>query len=362
MTNPVLKILLGIFLSLAIWGHPACLLAQSLPSQPQPQASPPQASAPAPGADFEFYKKNGHTNKDWNDFVKQGFEAYEQQNCDSALTSLKQAVGAQCQDALVFFKMAACSELIDSPYTALQYYQLAQEKLDKLNVSHRYKTEIYESYGRALFKAVRYDQAFPLLTKAVALGTPSFALNYMVGFLYSKKGDSQAALDSFTRALTYDTTGVPPTLLSSVYREVAKAQVQLKNYQAATPLLEKAFQLNPNDPEVVKMKNESSLGLQQNSMIQMIQSLSDPNHTKTSDSGSQPPPPAAAKLPPLESQPTLKDPTPPLGIPSSQTTLPPRSNPAPPAPAPQAPPAVSMPTTGVGSTPIKLEPLPPMKP
>src|SRR6188474_3546996 len=79
----------------------------------------------ADSADYEFYKKNGHTHKDWNDDVRLGFEAYDQQNCELALTHLKKAVGAQSQDPLVFFKLAVCSELIDSPYTALQYYQLS---------------------------------------------------------------------------------------------------------------------------------------------------------------------------------------------------------------------------------------------
>lgn len=319
----------------------------------------------ADSVDYEFYKKNGHNDKNWNEDVKLGFEAYDQQNCDLALSHLRKAVSAQCQDGLVFFKMAVCSELIDSPYTAVQYYQLAQEKLEKTQGTHRYKNEIYENYGRALFKAGKHDLAFPLLVKAVALGTPSFGLNYMVGYLYSKKGDFQGAVDSFNRALTYDTTGVAPDLLGGVYREVAKAQVQQKNYQAAMPLLDKALQLNPQDQEATKLRNEASLGLQQGSMIEMIQNLSgdlnNPTKAKTVV-GSQPPPPAAAKLPPLESQGTLKDPTPPLGSPTPPSGNPPATSLQSPPPPAVPQPAISLPTTGGGTTPMKLEPLPPARP
>ncbi|HEX5033755.1 MAG TPA: hypothetical protein VFW62_04690, partial [bacterium] len=136
----------------------AFLLCIPLPARAQDQVD-----------DFAFYKKYGHTSKVWDESVQQGFAAYDQQNCDQALTHLKQAVAGQCQDALVYFKLAVCSEVAGSPYTALQYYQLAEEKLNQMQVLHRYQKDIYEAYGRALFQGKKFDEAFNYLTKAAAV-------------------------------------------------------------------------------------------------------------------------------------------------------------------------------------------------
>lgn len=274
--------------------------------------------------DFEFYKKYGHSSKVWNDAVQQGFTAYDQQNCDQAMTFLKQAVAAQCQDALVYFKLAVCSEVAQSPYTALQYYQLAEEKLGQMQVLHRYQKDIYEAYGRALFQGKKFDEAFNYLTKAAAVGTPSFGLYYMVGFLYAKKNDTKAALEFFEKALAQDTTKAPPQLLAMIYREVAKSYMQTKTYDRAGELLTKSLQLNPTDAEAQQMQNQLSTLRQQQSMVQMIQNIEvNRNGEKTGAAPvSKPPPPAASQLPPLDGN-TPKDPTPPLGAKTSPTPPPP---------------------------------------
>lgn len=267
----------------------------------------------AQSQDFEFYKKYGHHSKQWDDYVKQGFGAYEQQNCEEAMSALKQAVAAQCQDGLVYYKLAVCSEVAGTPYTALQYYQLAEEKLSKLEVLHPYQKDLYESYGRALFQAKRFDEAFPYLVRAAAIGSPSFGLYYMVGYLYAKKNDSKAAVEFFDKALAQDTSKAPPPILALVYREVAKSYAKEKNNQKAMDLLSKALQINPNDQEAIQLKNQISNVLTQESIIQMIQNAEGQVSGNSSPSGSsKAPPPAAAKLPPLENQGT-KDPTPPLG-------------------------------------------------
>jgi tetratricopeptide (TPR) repeat protein len=297
--------------------------------------------------DFEFYKKYGHSSKVWNDMVQQGFAAYDQQNCDQAMTMLKQAVAAQCQDALVYFKLAVCSEVGGSPYTALQYYQLAEEKMGTMQVLHRYQTDIYEAYGRALFQGKRFDEAFKYLTKAAAVGAPSFGLYYMVGYLYAKKNDVKAALEFFEKALAQDTSKAPPQLLGMIYREVAKSYIQAKNYTKAGELVTKALQINPSDGEATQLQSNLNTYRQQESMIQMIQNV------ETNRSGerpaaapvSKPPPPAASQLPPLEGS-GPKDPTPPLG------TGPSTSSPPPPQPQPK-------PSTG--GNPGTLQPLPPLQ-
>lgn len=303
------------------------------------------APARAQSQDFEFYKKYGHASKQWNDYVQQGFAAYDRQNCEEAMTALKQAIAAQCQDALVYYKLAVCSEVAGTPYTALQYYQLAEEKLGKLEVLHPYQKDIFESYGRALFQAKRFDEAFPYLVRAAAVGTPSFGLYYMVGFLYAKKGDTKAAVEFFDKALAQDTSKAPPQILAVVYREVAKSYAKEKNNQRAMELLKMALAINPNDTEANQLRTQLSHIQAQETLLQMIHSAEGKVTGQESAPGtSKPPPPAASKLPPLEGQ-TLKDPTPPLGTASGSS--------APTQPAPGGG------NTGSGTTLQPLQPLPP---
>lgn len=254
--------------------------------------------------DYDFYKKYGHHQKNWDEAVEAGFTAYEAGDCEGALSHLKQAIGAQCQDALVYFKMAVCTELTGSPYSAMQYYQLAQEKLEKLSGLHRYQKEIFENYGRALFKAKRYEDALPYLSRAAAVGTPSFGLYYMVGYLYAQKKDWTAALDYFRKAVAQDTSEVSPPLLSRVYLELARVHFNQKEYDQAVPLLNQAVQLDPNNQEAALLKSQTNQALQQKNMVQMIETLTDRalSEAKPGEK-SAPPPPAAQKLPPLETAP-----------------------------------------------------------
>lgn len=299
------------FLSTCLLFVPGTLWPQSPPPQTQEAQAPVQGHAEE---DYKFYKKYGHSSKNWNESVKQGFEAYERQDCNQAMTQLKAAVAQQCRDPIVFFKLAVCSELMDSPYTAMQYYQLAEESLPQLKATHRYQREIYENYGRALFKAKRYKEALPYLTRAAAIGTPSFALFYMVGSLYAKNNDMNAALDYYRRALTQDQSGIDPKLLSKVYYEVARAHYNAKNFKQAAQLLDRAVQLDPTNQEAINLRNNVGTGLQQQSIVEMLKNLSNENEqTQAPTPQSAPPPPAASKLPPLDS--STKDPTPPLGQP-----------------------------------------------
>jgi tetratricopeptide (TPR) repeat protein len=270
--------------------------------------------------DYDFYKKNGHTNKAWNQEVEAGFAAYDKQDCDGTLAHLQEAIKLQAQDALVYYKMAVCTELKGSPYTALQYYQLAQEKLQALPAVHRYQQDIYENYGRALLKADKKKEALPYLSRAAAVGSPSFAIFYMVGSLAAEMGDWGAAMDYYKKAIAQDTTGVDPKLLAQIYFYVGKSYYDNKDYQNAIAQLDRASQLDPENLQVQNLRGTVSTLLQQKSMGEMLDGLSQKGTTgasgttvgtgTTPGSSTGPPPagtttgspslpPAAANLPPL---------------------------------------------------------------
>ncbi len=264
----------------------------------------------ADSPDYSFYKKHGHSKKQWDSFVKSGFDAYDRQDCDQALQYLKQAIGAQSQDPLVYYKMAVCSELWGSLYTALQYYQLSEEQLQKLPAPHPYQKDIYENYGRALFQAKKYQEAFPYLTRAAVVGTPSFGLFYMVGMLYLARNDPSAAIEYFDRALTQDASGAPPPVLAKVYKEVAKANMKGKNYQKAATLIDQSLKLQPQDTEAQQIRRQISTQLQQESLVKIIEGLGPTTQPSTLPSA-----PLVTPLPP-----SVPVPTP---APASTTTKPP---------------------------------------
>lgn len=256
--------------------------------------------------DYSFYSNYGHRSSAWNQSVKAGFSAYDSQDCTQSLELLKKAVSMQCKDTLVLYKLAICSEKEENLYTAIQYYELAAKGLKQLKASHRYQNEIYENYGRALFKANRYEEALPLLTQAVQFNN-NFSLNYMLGYIHAKSENWSASNEYLKRALVQDTSGVPPQLLARVYFQVAKAQAEQKNYKLAIELLKKSAQLDPNNQEQIAMGNQY---LREWQRLQFQQTQKDMLETFTDfigkDKGKEkgpevlPPPPAASKLPPLE--------------------------------------------------------------
>lgn len=223
--------------------------------------------------DYRFYKKYGHDSKQWDEEVRAGFAAYEAQNCEATLKHLMEAVRRQAQDALVYFKLAVCNEVMDSPYTALQYYELAHEKLKTLKKPHPYQQEIFENQGRLLWKGKRYKEALPLLKQASVVGTPSFGLYYMIGSIYAEQEQLSGALEFYQKALAQDTTNVEPPLLSQVYLEVAKAHYQNKDYKGALSLLDQSVRLNPQNEEAAQLKSRVATLLQQESMVEMFEKL-----------------------------------------------------------------------------------------
>jgi tetratricopeptide (TPR) repeat protein len=315
--------------------------------------------------DYDFYKKYGHSNKTWNQEVEAGFAAYDKQDCDGTITHLQEAIKLQAQDALIYYKMAVCTELKGSPYTALQYYQLAQEKLQTLPAVHRYQQDIYENYGRALLKSDKKKEALPYLSRAAAVGSPSFALFYMVGSLSAENGDWGAAVDYYKKAIAQDTTGIDPKLLSQIYFQVGRSFYDAKDYQQALLQLDRAAQLDPDNVQAQNLRGTVATLVQQKSMGEMLDGLSQKGTTGpgtqtsptvpstgpvpvTTTPGSTTPgtttgasnlPPAAAKLPPLN-----PPSNPPAPAPAPATVPIPESGPTTPS-LPQAAPAAPQPAT-----------------
>ena len=258
------------------------------------------------GNDYTFYRSYGQHNTSWDQYVKNGFEAYDRQDCLQTLEQLRLAISLRCEDPLVLYKLAVCSEKEEQLYTAIQYYKLAYNKLQYFPSAHPYKDSIYENYGRALFKNKSYDEALPLLEKASTTATPSFSVFYMTGFIHAKNQAWEKAFPYLEKAVQQDTSGVPPPVLAQVYLLVAQARAQKGEYSSAIKMIKQALPMRNDDPEfqahanqLLSQWNKKQFEEQQKKMLLDFQGLMGEGKGEKAQPIINPAPPAASKLPPL---------------------------------------------------------------
>jgi len=244
----------------------------------------PNSAAPAPKAapsydDFAYYKKNSNKPKACLNEVKQGFEAYDQQDCEKAIAFFKDAIKGGCDHPLVLFKLAACSEFTGSNYSAAQYYKEAETGLKILPAPHRYQQDFYESYGRALLMNKKIDEALPYLQKGAELGTPSFTLFYLLGELYNMKRQPELALQYYQRATTQALDGASPAQLAKVYGTIGKTYLEVKDWVKAIEYLDLALKNAPTDAELQQARYKAQELKRQNELFQMMQSVTNGGQT-----------------------------------------------------------------------------------
>ncbi|MFO1518478.1 MAG: tetratricopeptide repeat protein [bacterium] len=242
------------------------------------ESKPPGAASTTPKKpdydDYGYYKKYGRTGKAWNDFVKNGFEAYDSQDCEKTIANLKQAIGAGCNDSLVYFKLGACSELTGSYYSAIQYYKQSEDGLKTLSAPHRYQKDFYEAYGRALYMSKKLDEAMPYLIKAGEVGAPSYALYFLLGQIYLSKGDNPNALNYFNKAIAQPLDMANPAQLGIIYGSIGKAYLEAKDIEKAIQYLDMALKQTPTDNDIQQARIRAGDMKRQQEIFKMMQGLS----------------------------------------------------------------------------------------
>lgn len=255
--------------------------AQSLPSSsivaPAPavgSSTPVNTPKPSPQYDdYGYYKKYSNKPKACSNEVKQGFEAYDVQDCEKAIAFFKDAIKGGCDHALVLFKLAACSEFMGSYYSAAQYYKQAEDALKILPSSHRYQNDFYESYGRALLMNKKVDEALPYLQKGSELGTPSFTLFFLLGELYNLKKQPELAVQYYQRAISQPLEGASPAQLAKVYGTIGKTYLEVKDWTKAIEYLDLALKAAPTDAELQQARYKAQELKRQGELFQMMQSI-----------------------------------------------------------------------------------------
>ncbi len=232
--------------------------------------------AQAESSDWKFYQKHGHKSKNWNEWVEKGFLAYESQDCGSTISYLTQAIQNNCQDALVYFKLAVCSEATGSAYTAEQYYLLAETALGKLKTPHPYQQDIFENIGRLFYTQKKFKKALSYLSKAEELGRPSFLVLFLLAQQAMQDGADAKALEYYERMVQLNESGilqVPKDKLGIAYQSLALHYFNQKDIAKAELLLNKAAALLGKNNELAQLETKISLIKQQGKLIENLQKL-----------------------------------------------------------------------------------------
>jgi len=257
--------------------------------------------------DYNYYKHYGKTSKAWNDLVKNGFDAYDVQDCEKAISYFKEALKAGCDDPIMLFKLAACTELSGSYYSAAQYYKQAEDGLKILKSPHRYSTDFYEAYGRVLLLNKKPEEALPYLLKGADLGTTSFTLYYLLGEIFMAKKEAATALTYYQKALEQPLTGIPAPQLARVYSAIGKAYLENKNWDKAVQYLDLAAKNAPNDTEIQQFRYSATALKRQEEIFKMMFPQGAPPPV---------PPPNATSMPAI--LPTSQPSSLPASLPSTQ--------------------------------------------
>lgn len=150
--------------------------------------------------DFLAYKKSPFAGAKWDPLVEEGFNAMDRQDMQTTMEFLRKAVASGCRSPLVFFKLALSYEMQGSFYSAIQYYELANEGFKKANQDHRYFKQFNENYGRALYMMGQTDKAIPVLEAASARSENPWVLK-ILGQVYLSRGDISKAVSYWERFL-----------------------------------------------------------------------------------------------------------------------------------------------------------------
>lgn len=234
---------------------------------PKAHAQAPQNASIYSEQDMEAYLKSPFNNAKWDPFVKEGFEALDRQDVQTAIEFLRKATTLGCQSPLVFFKMALAYEASGSYYTAVQYYELAREKMALTHPEHRYQKTFDENYGRALYLLGRRDEAVALLEKA---DSSSYWILKLLGNAATERGEPAKAAAYYERVANLPGVNLSPAEQTELFITIARLYRKQDNKESAKGAYRKALATDPANAEAKAYLKEASPG---NSIEKMMEIL-----------------------------------------------------------------------------------------
>jgi tetratricopeptide (TPR) repeat protein len=91
------------------------------------------------------------------------------------------------------------------------------------------------------------------------------------------KGQSQAAIQYFSRAITLPLQGATPAQLARIYGSLGKAYLEMKNWEKAIEYLDQGLKYSPTDEEIQSARYKAGEIKRQEEIFKMMQGLSNQN-------------------------------------------------------------------------------------
>lgn len=232
------------------------LLALFLVPLPSLAQSPKKFSTYAQ-SDYAEYQKSGATNPSWDEFVKEGFEALDKQDANTAVEMLRKAANLGCPSPLVSFKMAVAYEALGAHYSAVQYYELARDQFKKMNSSHRYAQSFDENYARALFSMGQTDKAAGILGKTCEKNCEPWALK-LLAHQSLAQNDLSKASDYLQKLLDHPDSGLSADDKKELTLSVARLTANNGNTELANKYYKQLEGYDPDNAEAKRYLNKRS--------------------------------------------------------------------------------------------------------
>lgn len=216
----------------------------SLATHAQEKTAP--LPSPTTKDDYNLYLKSGHKDKAWNEWIKPGFESFDEGNYATASIFLKKAYDAGCRDPMVLFRLGIYSETRGEIKQAAGYLDEAAKGVKQRYPDHPLLKAINRHAGRALYKADSYDKAMPYLLEALKYEPDDFMLLLMAGQIermHDKKTQARALFERAYAAKAPE--GVKPDPKTTVLGELIILTFDLKDYEACQKYIDEALKLDP---------------------------------------------------------------------------------------------------------------------
>ncbi len=213
------------------------------------------APVPITPEDYELYTKEGHRSEAWDEWIKPGFESFDQGNYATAAIFLKSAYEKGCRDPMVLFRLGIYKESRGETKEAADLLQQASAEAAKRYPGHPLSKAIHRHAGRALYKIDKFAEAKPHLQEALRYEPDDFMLLLMSGQIERMEGRKKEARALFEKALAAKMPeGVEPNPKTTVFDELIILTYDLKDLDACEKYIEEALKHDPKDKVAAKYK------------------------------------------------------------------------------------------------------------
>lgn len=200
--------------------------------------------------DVQDFMTRGHRSPKWTPLVKEGLQAFENDDLDMAANFFKRAMEKGCKDGLVYFKLGLYNEYKGKPLRAKEYFQLAKKHLPKRYPRTEPTKTVNEHLGRVLMSLGDIPGAKGEFTSGLTKYGPNFSLLFLLGSIARQEGDTGRVIEYYTKALKYpppDGTN-PQEILITVLIEIGKAHYDRGEYDKSSAIWQQVLARMPDHP------------------------------------------------------------------------------------------------------------------